>query len=242
MVEGRSHGISMTYAAPRPAVCYCRRFNQENAVKKTRPRAAGRRVTMANEIESLAVFCGSNPGRNPAFEQAAVALGETMVRRGIRLIYGGGNVGLMGVIADSVMAGGGEVIGVIPHALEEREVAHLEITRLEVVDDMHVRKQRMYALADGLVAMPGGIGTFEELLESLTWIQLGLHAKPCGVLNVEGYYDHLLGQLDLAADQGFLPEAHRSLLLADSDPDRLIDRFIDYRAPEVEKWITREDT
>lgn len=190
----------------------------------------------------LAVFCGSNPGIDRCFADGAVALGEELLRRQIGLVYGGGNVGLMGIIADTVMAGGGEVLGVIPKALRDREVAHEGITRLEVVDNMHVRKQRMYALADGLIALPGGIGTFEELLESLTWIQLGLHAKPCGVLNIDGYYDPLIGQLDVAAAQGFLHAAHRSLLIADRDPASLLDRFADYQVPKVEKWIGRADT
>lgn len=197
---------------------------------------------MATKLQSIAVFCGSNPGIDPAYARAAAGFGEELLRRGLSLVYGGGNVGLMGIIADTVMVGGGEVIGVIPRALRDREVAHEGVSRLEVVDNMHLRKQRMYALADALVALPGGIGTFEELLESLTWIQLGLHAKPCGVLNVGGYYDALLAQLDLAARQGFLPAAHRHLLIADDDPGRLIDRFADYRIPVVEKWIERADT
>lgn len=193
-------------------------------------------------LRRIAVFCGSNTGVDPVFRAAAESLGAEILARRMSLVYGGGNVGLMGIIADVVMAGGGEVIGVIPQALRDREVAHEGITRLEVVDDMHIRKQRMYELSDALIALPGGIGTFEELFESMTWIQLGLHAKPCGVVNVAGYYDPLLAQLDRATEQGFLRTAHRQLLISDADPGALLDRFADYQPPVVEKWISHSDT
>ncbi len=193
-------------------------------------------------LRRIAVFCGSNPGVDPIFRAAAESLGAELLARQMSLVYGGGNVGLMGIIADVVMAGGGEVIGVIPQALRDREVAHEGITRLEVVADMHIRKQRMYELSDALIALPGGIGTFEELFESLTWIQLGLHAKPCGVLNIGGYYDPLLAQLDNATQQGFLRTAHRQILTSAADPRQLLDGFADYQAPDVEKWIHPSDT
>jgi len=196
---------------------------------------------MPATFRHIAVFCGSNPGADPAFRQAAEALGAELLKRDLGLVYGGGNVGLMGILADVVMAGGGEVIGVIPRALRDREVAHEGVSRLEVVDTMHQRKARMYALSDALIALPGGIGTFEELFESLTWIQLGLHAKPCGVINACRYYDALLAQLDLAAEQGFLPPAHRALLIDDPDAGILLDRLAGSRPPAVAKWITRSD-
>lgn len=194
---------------------------------------------MSRDIHSVTVFCGSNPGRDPAYRASAEALGRCLLERGIRLVYGGGNVGLMGILADTVMAGGGEVIGVIPQSLVDREVAHHTITRLEVVEDMHVRKHRMYDLADAFVAMPGGVGTLDELMETLTWLQLGFHTrpKPCGVLDVGGYYAPLLTQLDRAAEEGFLRPGHRDLLLSAPDPDVLLDRFAEHRPPQEEKWL-----
>ncbi|RMH16045.1 MAG: TIGR00730 family Rossman fold protein [Acidobacteria bacterium] len=193
-------------------------------------------------MRRVAVFCGSSPGRDGAYRAAAEALGKTLAERRLGLVYGGGDVGLMGILADAVMAAGGEVIGVIPQALKARELAHLGLTRLEVVDSMHSRKERMYQLADALIALPGGIGTFEELLESLTWIQLGLHAKPCGVLNVGGYYDPLLAQLERAVAHGFLRPEHRGLLIAERDPVVLLERFADYRPPQIRKWIDEGET
>lgn len=193
------------------------------------------------KLERICVFCGSNPGRNPAYAEAARQLGARLVEQGVGLVYGGGNVGLMGILADTVLAGGGEVIGVIPQALVDREVAHRGVTELEVVDSMHTRKRRMYGLADALVALPGGVGTFEELLEAITWIQLGLHAKPAGVINVQGYYDPLLTLFDRAQEQGFLHPVHRNLLMAAPDPGSLLERFAAFQPPVVEKWLSRDD-
>lgn len=153
-----------------------------------------------------------------------------MVARGLGLVYGGGNVGLMGTIADEVLAGGGEVLGVIPKMLEEREVAHHGISELLVVDTMHDRKRKIYGLSEAAIAMPGGIGTFEELFEALTWDQLGIHALPCGLLNVDGYWDPLLAMLDRAVEHGFFPVHNRERILSDSDPDTLLGRL----AQEVE--------
>lgn len=174
-------------------------------------------------LRRVAVFCGSRPGRDPAYAEAAARLGRGLAERGLTLVYGGGNVGLMGVVADAALDAGGEVIGVIPEMLEAREVAHREIHELIVVDTMHDRKHKIYALADAVIAMPGGIGTFEELFEALTWNQLGLHALPCGLLDVKGYYRHLAALLDQAVDRGFLPPRQRDLLASDADPDALLD-------------------
>ncbi|MCP4663192.1 MAG: TIGR00730 family Rossman fold protein [bacterium] len=187
----------------------------------------------------LAVFCGSNLGAQAAYRVAAVELGELLVRRGLGVVYGGGDVGLMGVLADAVMAAGGEVIGVIPRHLEEEELAHLGVTELRVVDSMHERKQLIYELADAMVAMPGGIGTLEELLEALTWNQLHLHAKPCGLLNVEGYFDPLVAMLDRAVEQQFLHRECRELLVVESGVERLLEALGKKRSPPGKKWLSR---
>lgn len=156
------------------------------------------------------------------------------------MVYGGAKVGLMGVLADAVLAGGGEVIGVIPAHLEAKEVAHRGLTELRVVSSMHERKAVMAELSDGVIALPGGLGTLEELFEMLTWAQLGLHRKPCGVLNVAGYFDRLLEFLDHAVDQRFISELHRGLLLSDDDPTALVDRMMTYTVPNTGKWLDRE--
>ena len=160
-----------------------------------------------------------------------------MARRGLGLVTGGGRVGLMGVVADAAMAAGGEVIRVIPEALAAKEVAHAGLTELRVVGSMHERKALMAALSDAFVALPGGYGTLEEFFEVLTWAQLGLHPKPCAVLNVAGYYDPLLALLDHAVAERFVKPIHRSLVLVEVEPERLLDRLRDYRPPAVEKWI-----
>jgi len=193
-------------------------------------------------LERVCVYCGANPGRDPAYAGAARAMGTTLAQRGIGLVTGGGRVGLMGVVAEAALAAGGEVIGIIPEALMRKELAHAGLTRLEVTASMHERKARMAELADAFVALPGGLGTFEELFEIWTWAQLGWHAKPCGVLNVGGYYDKLVGFVDHAADEGFLRPQHRAMLVVESEPDRLLDRFERYDAPVVPKWIGRDET
>jgi uncharacterized protein (TIGR00730 family) len=175
----------------------------------------------------------------PAYADAARGTAEAPLHRGIGLVYGGGDVGLMGAVADAVLRGGGEVIGVIPEALVTREVAHLEVTDLRVVGSMHERKALMADLADGFVALPGGLGTFEELCEILTWSQLGLHTKPCGVLDVAGFWGPFLALLDHAVDEGFVLPDHRRLLLDDDDPARLLDRLEAFRPVDVDKWLDR---
>lgn len=190
-------------------------------------------------IQRVCVFCGSSPGAGPGYLAAAEALGNEMIARGFGLVYGGAGVGLMGRIADTVVAGGGEVVGVMPSALVDREVAHPGLSDLRIVNSMHERKALMAELADAFIALPGGLGTVEELLEALTWAQLGMHSKPCGVLNVEGYFDSLMAFLDLAADRRFINPLHRSLLLDSDDPGRLLDLLERYERPQFDKasWI-----
>jgi hypothetical protein len=188
-------------------------------------------------LRRVCVFCGSSPGIDPVYADAAEALAVALATRGIGLVYGGGGVGLMGILADAVLARGGHVIGVIPDSLLAREVGHRGLPDLRVVASMHERKALMASLADGFIALPGGFGTFEELLEALTWTQLGLHAKRCGVLNVAGFYDPLLAQLDRAVSDGFLKPDNRSLLLASTDPDVLLDGLATPVDPPAAKWI-----
>ena len=193
-------------------------------------------------IKRVCVFCGSSPGARPAYAAVAAALARCLVARGITIVYGGGNVGLMGVLADTARAAGGEVIGVIPHSLVAKEVAHTEVPDLRIVESMHERKALMADLADAFIAMPGGYGTFEEFCEILTWTQLGLQRKPCGILNVEGYYNHLLQMFDHAVAEQFVKPAHRKMFIADADPESLLDRLLAYQLPIVDKWLVREET
>jgi uncharacterized protein (TIGR00730 family) len=189
-------------------------------------------------VKRICVFCGSSPGVRPEYGAAARALGRVMVQRGVSLVYGGGRVGLMGIVADTVMAEGGAVIGVIPEALLRREVGHHGLTELRVVGSMHERKQLMADLADGFIAMPGGYGTFEEFCEVITWSQLGIHPKPCGLLNVLGYYDALLAMFDHGVTEGFIRPHHRAMVLENTDPAGLIERMHTFVPPTAEKWIT----
>ena len=196
-------------------------------------------------MKSLCVFCGSNAGHQPIYRAEAEKLGRLLAAQGIELIYGGGNVGLMGAVADACLNAGGQVIGVIPEALVGKEVAgrhvdHRELTRLEVVDSMHTRKARMAELSDGFVALPGGFGTFEEFCEILTWGQLGFHVKPMGLLNVNGFYDPLLAMFERAVGDGFLRAENRAMALADTDSARLLDTMRNYRAEPVSKWLKEE--
>ena len=193
-------------------------------------------------MRRVCVFCGSSVGNQPAYAEAARAMGAVLAKRGIGLVYGGGNVGLMGVVADAVMAHGGEAIGVIPHSLADREIAHGGITQLHVVDSMHARKAMMAELSDAFVAMPGGVGTFEEFFEVVTWTQLGLHRKPCGLLNVQGFYTPLAAFIDQAVSEGFIKPVHRAAIIVDSDPARLLDTLAKVELPAVPKWIRREET
>lgn len=192
-------------------------------------------------MKNITVFCGSSSGFRPEYAEAAKNLAHLLVERNVRLVYGGGNIGLMGIISEEVMRGGGEVIGVIPEALLKKEVGKREITELRVVDSMHERKAMMAELADGFIAMPGGIGTFEEFFEILTWSQLGFHEKPCGLLNVAGYYNGLLALCDNAVAEGFLRPVHRALLLDDADAVSLMEKMNNFRPPTVEKWIDKDD-
>ena len=192
-------------------------------------------------MRRICVFCGSSPGASPAYAEAARQLGRLLAQRGLGLVYGGGNVGLMGILADAVLAEGGEVTGVIPHSLVAREVGHQALTDLRIVDTMHERKALMADLADGFVALPGGIGTLDEWFEIWTWAQLGLHAKPCGLLNVQGYYSPLLAFLDRMVEERFLRDTHRAFVLVDTDPASLLDRMAAHAPPAVEKWIDRSD-
>jgi uncharacterized protein (TIGR00730 family) len=193
-------------------------------------------------IKSLCVYCGSNSGSRPAYAMAARELGGLLARRGIRLVYGGGRVGLMGTIADAALAAGGEVIGIIPKSLADKEVAHLGLKDLRVVPSMHKRKALMAELADAFVALPGGFGTLEEFAEILTWAQLGLHRKPHGLLNIEGFYDPLLAFFDQAVAENFVRQAHRDLVIADTDPARLLDSLATVRPPNLDKWIDKVQT
>ncbi|MRW94203.1 TIGR00730 family Rossman fold protein [Duganella sp. FT80W] len=176
-------------------------------------------------VKSICVYCGANAGVSPKYAEAARALAAQLVQRNLSLVYGGGNVGLMGIIADEVLRLGGEVTGVIPTALVEREVGHTGLTRQFIVKDMHERKAMMAQLADGFIAMPGGMGTLEELFEMLTWSQLGIHAKPIGLLNVDGFYDGLAGFIDHASTQGFIRPQHAALMMVESEPEALLSRF-----------------
>lgn len=190
-------------------------------------------------IKRVCVFCGSSTGAEPAYLHAASALGRALAERDIALVYGGASVGMMGALAATVLQAGGDVTGVIPRDLADKEVALTSLPDLRVVDSMHARKALMAELADGFAALPGGFGTFEEFFEVLTWAQLGLHHKPCGMLNVAGYYDRLMDFLDHAAAQHFVLPVHRDMVIIEENPDTLLDRFAVYQAPQVDKaaWI-----
>jgi len=193
-------------------------------------------------MRSVCVYCGSSAGDRPEYVDAARALGRALAQRGIELIYGGAQVGLMGEVANATLAHGGRVIGVIPQMLVRKEIAHPHLTALHVTASMHERKQKMADLSEGFIALPGGIGTFEELFEIWTWGQLGLHRRPCGLLNVAGYYDDLVRFLDHATASGFIRAEQRAMLSVERDVDALLARFEGYAAPDVEKWLRREET
>jgi uncharacterized protein (TIGR00730 family) len=190
-----------------------------------------------SDIRRLAVFCGSNPGARSDYMAAARKFGGLLATRGIGVVYGGSSVGLMAALAESALDELGEVIGVIPRMLVEREVANTALTDLRVVDSMHQRKALMAELSDGFVALPGGIGTLEEFFEIWTWGQLGMHAKPCGLLNVSGYFDPLLEFLDHAVEQKFVRDVHRSMVVVEAEPEKLLQRFESYVPPRVVKWV-----
>ena len=189
----------------------------------------------------ICVYAGSNPGRDPAYAEAAAALARALVERRIGVVYGGGKVGLMGAVADAALAAGGEVIGVMPQALIDREIGHDGLTELRVVGSMHERKAQMAELSDGFVALPGGAGTLEELIEVYTWSQLGLHRKPMGVLNVSGYYDGLAALLDHALAEGFLRPQHRAAMHFAATPAELLERFEGWEPTYTPKWLDRTE-
>jgi len=193
-------------------------------------------------MKSIAVFCGSSEGASPVYRETAAQLGRELARRGITLVYGGARVGVMGAVADAVLEEGGKVIGVLPYFLQRREVAHRALTELILVDSMHERKAKMVDLADGFLALPGGPGTMDEFFEVFTWGQLGLHRKPCGILNAGGYFDPLLAQFDVMAREGFLRPAHRAMLITGETPEGILDQFATYKAPDVITYLNEERT
>jgi uncharacterized protein (TIGR00730 family) len=193
-------------------------------------------------LHSVCVFCGSNPGAGDAYADAARNLARAIAGRRLKLVYGGGSIGLMGVLADAAIGAGAHVIGVTPRLLFEREVVHGGLTELRVVETMHERKALMAELADGFVALPGGLGTLDETFEMLTWNQLGYHRKPCALLDVNGYFKRLAGFLDHAVEQRFLTAAHRAMLIIEREPDIVLDRLASGGLPDASKWMDRNPT
>ena len=191
-------------------------------------------------MQRICVYCGSSLGRRPLYAENARRLAQALVERGLGLVYGGASVGVMGVLADAVLAAGGEVVGIIPRGLVAKEVGHSGLSDLRVVDSMHERKALMADRSDAFIALPGGIGTFEELCEIMTWSQLGIHAKPVGLLNVESFFDPFLRMLDHAVDEGFLKPPHRETLLVSTSPAELLNACAAYNPPPVRRWMTAE--
>lgn len=193
-------------------------------------------------MKKLAVFCGSKDGASPVFREAAATLGTALAQHDLQLVYGGSRVGTMGAVADAVLAADGQAIGVLPHFLQEKEIAHPNLTELHLVSSMHERKAKMAELADGFIILPGGPGTMEEFFEVFTWAQLGLHEKPCGILNIDGYYDSLIALFKQMETQGFLIPEHAAMLLVESTPEALLERFRHYEAPHVKSYLNSEQT
>ena len=194
------------------------------------------------KLKNIVVFCASSPGHGPSFVEAAKVVGQVFVERGIRLVFGGGRVGLMGAVADSVMAHGGSVVGVIPKFLNSKEIGHTGITELIEVDTMHERKTKMNNLCDGVIALPGGFGTMEELFEMTTWGQLGLHKKPIGILNVDGFYDHLINFIQHMVDTGLLKAENQRMILHSDNIEDLLEQMESFEAPPVPKWLNIAST
>ena len=193
-------------------------------------------------MKRICVYCGSSPGSLSSYCEAARGLGHELAARGYGLVYGGASIGVMGAVADAVLDAGGAAIGVIPHSLAVKEVSHAGLDELIVVSSMHERKARMAELSDGFIALPGGWGTIEEIFEMLTWAQLGFHEKPCGLLNVSGYFDELFRFLERAFEQRFVKAEYRPMLMKETAAPELIDRFERYRAPRVRKWLGPQET
>lgn len=192
-------------------------------------------------MKRICVYCGSNPGQHPEYKEMANLLARQLVLHNIGLVYGGASVGIMGTLADTVLRNGGEVIGIMPQALVEKEVSHSSLTELRVVGSMHERKALMAELSDGFIALPGGLGTLEELFETLTWSQLGFHKKPCGLLNTRDYFKHLSSFLDHAVAEGFIGKIHRNMLLVENDPKDLLQKMFSYCPPIVDKWTDKKN-
>lgn len=193
------------------------------------------------QIRRLCVFCGSSTGARPIYSEAAALLGQALANSNVSLVFGGGRVGLMGVLADSVLSAGGQAIGVIPRALVEKEIAHASLTKLHIVESMHQRKAMMADLADAFLLLPGGFGSWEEFCEIVTWLQLGIHRKPCAILNVAGYYDHLLSLADHALAQGFLRTAHHHMLIVEENPQAVLSRLAAASIPSEVKWVGKSE-
>lgn len=192
-------------------------------------------------MKSITVFCGSSLGSDDVYKEQAALLGETLAKQNIQLVYGGANVGLMGAVADGALSEGGKVIGILPHFLKSKEIAHNQLTELILVETMHERKTRMNNLCDGVIVLPGGYGTLEEFFEMITWAQLGLHQKPIGILNIGGFYDDLIKLVQTMVDQGFLKQINRDMLLISDTIDDLLEMMSNYQAPLVGKWISKEE-
>lgn len=192
-------------------------------------------------MKSITVFCGSSSGSESIYHEQAILLGKTLAASKIRIVYGGAKVGLMGAVANAALSEGGNVVGVLPRFLRSKEIAHQGLTELIMVESMHERKTKMHDLSDGIIALPGGFGTLEELFEILTWAQLGLHKKPIGLLNIDGYYDHLNMLLQHMVDKRFLNEINQQMLLISSKPDDLLEKMRNYKAPVIAKWISDDE-
>lgn len=194
------------------------------------------------QLKSICVYCGSNTGQLEAYASSAKVLAESLVNRNIQLVYGGASIGIMGIVANHVLMLGGQAIGVIPKALAHKEVIHKNLTELHITQSMHERKMLMAELSDGFIALPGGIGTLEELFEIWTWAQLGFHQKPCGLLNVEGYYNSLIQFLDHMLAEQFVKEHHRRMLIVEAQPEKLLDQYINYQPTTVTHWVGKDET
>ncbi|MDQ8143143.1 TIGR00730 family Rossman fold protein [Chryseobacterium sp. CFS15] len=192
-------------------------------------------------MKSITVFCGSSFGSDEIYKEQAILLGQTLANQNIQLVYGGANVGLMGAVADGVLQEGGKAIGVLPHFLQSKEIAHQDLTELILVETMHERKTKMNDLCDGVIVLPGGYGTLEEFFEMITWAQLGLHKKPIAILNINGFYDDLIKLVQNMVDKGFLKQINQEMLLVSDSIDELLEKMKNYRAPSVGKWISKEE-